>query len=179
MIEDIFRIETKNLFLVPLPNNYIKKCLNGRRTMEEALNLFPVGISIENETSSTIEALKNMISLVEKNIGFEKWFTNWEFVLKEKNRIIGGGAFYGSPCKENGYCPEIAYIIQEEFRNLGYGSEAVKAMTNWALENGAEEVMALIEDFNISSQKLIVKCGFRLDNIENGVITYKIRKKCR
>ena len=176
MIKNIFRIETKNLFLVPLPINYLKKCLNGRRTMEEALNLFPVGISIENETSSTIEALKNMISLVEKNIESEKWFTNWEFVLKEKNRIIGGGAFYGSPCKENCFCPEIAYIIQEEFRNFGYGTEAVRAMTNWAFENGAEEVMALIEDFNISSQKLIGKCGFLIEKIEEGVITYKIRK---
>ena len=144
--------------------------------MEEALNLFPVGIPIENEAPSTIEALKNMISLVEKNIEFKKWFTNWEFVLKEKNRIIGGGAFYGSPSKENNFCPEIAYIIQEEFRNCGYGTEAVKAMTIWAFENGAKEVIALIEDFNISSQKLIKKCGFLRDKIEDGVITYKIRK---
>ena len=176
MIKEIFRLETKNLFLVPLPLDYLKKCLNGRRTMEEALNLFPVGIPLEDENPLTIESLKNMISLVKENIGFEKWFTNWEFVLKEKNRIIGGGAFYGSPSKENGYCPEIAYIIQEEFRNLGYGSEAVKAMTSWAFDNGAEEVMALIEDFNISSQKMIKKCNFKLDNIKNGVLTYKIRK---
>ena len=176
MIKEIFRLETKNLFLVPLPLDYLKKCLNGRRTMEEALNLFPVSIPLENENPLTIESLKNMISLVEENIGFEKWFTNWEFVLTEQNRIIGGGAFYGSPCKENGYCPEIAYIIQEEFRNLGYGSEAVKAMTSWAFDNGAEEVMALIEDFNVFSQKMIEKCEFRLYNIENGVLTYKIKK---
>ena len=176
MIEDIVRIENKNLFLVTLPIDYLTKCLNGRRTMEEALNLFPVGIPLEYENPLTIESLKNMISLVEENIGFEKWFTNWEFVLKEKNRIIGGGAFYGSPCKENGYCPEIAYIIQEEFRNLGYGSEAVKAMISWAFDNGAKEVMALIEDFNVSSQKMIKKCNFKLGNMENGVLTYKIRK---
>ena len=64
MISDIFKIETTNLFLVPLPLSYLKKCLNGRRKMEEALNLNPVGISLECETASTIEALKNMISLV-------------------------------------------------------------------------------------------------------------------
>ena len=175
MISDIFRIETKNLFLVPLPLYYLKKCLNGRQTMEVELGLNPVGIPLECETKETMEALKNMISLVESNLNFEKWFTNWEFVLKERNRIIGGGAFYGSPNVENGFSSEIAYIIQEDFRNFGYGTEAVKAMSSWALENGADEVFALIEDYNISSQKLIKKCGFILKNIENGILTYRKR----
>ena len=65
MISDIFKIETKNLFLVPLPLDYLKKCLNGRRTMEEALGLNPVGIPRECETKETMEALNNMISLAE------------------------------------------------------------------------------------------------------------------
>ena len=175
MISDIFKIETKNLFLVPLPLDYLKKCLNGRRTMQEALGLNPVGIPLECETKETMEALNNMISLVESNLNFEKWFTNWEFVLKDKNRIIGGGAFYGSPNLDNGFVSEIAYIIQNDFRNLGYGSEAVQAMSSWGLQNGAEEIIALIEDYNISSQKLIEKCGFIIDKRENGILTYKKR----
>lgn len=173
MISDIFRIETTNLFLVPLPLNYLKKCLNGRRTMEEALGLSPVGIPLECETKETMKALNNMISLVENNLNFEKWFTNWEFILKEKNRIIGGGAFYGAPNLENAFVVEIAYIIQEDFRNLGFGTEAVKAMSSWALQNGAKEIIALIEDYNISSQKLIEKCGFVRDKRETEILTYR------
>lgn len=56
---------------------------------------------------------------------------------------------------------EIAFFISEEYSNNGYISEASMAMTEWVFTNlKLEYLMAIVELDNISSQRVVEKCGF-------------------
>lgn len=62
---------------------------------------------------------------------------------------------------------EIGYGILEEYQGQGYATEAVKAVTEWALQkNNVTAIEAETDVDNIISQKVLAKCGF----IANGVI---------
>lgn len=56
---------------------------------------------------------------------------------------------------------EIGYGISPEFWGMGYATEAVLAVTNWALEQpGVVYVSAETEADNIASQRVLQKAGF-------------------
>lgn len=56
---------------------------------------------------------------------------------------------------------EIAYFISRDFSGKGYMTEAAKAMTDWAIHFlDLEYLIAIVELDNISSQKVIKKCGY-------------------
>ena len=60
---------------------------------------------------------------------------------------------------------EIAYFISENYINKGYISEASKAMTEWAFTNlKLDYLIAIVEPDNISSQRVVEKCGFTKQN---------------
>jgi RimJ/RimL family protein N-acetyltransferase len=56
---------------------------------------------------------------------------------------------------------EIAYFVSEKYSNNGYISEAVKAMTKWAVDSlKLDYIIAIVELDNFSSQRVVEKCGF-------------------
>lgn len=58
---------------------------------------------------------------------------------------------------------EIGYGIAEDYRNCGYATEAVSALTDWALEQPCLMcVMAETEESNVASQKVLSNAGFKL-----------------
>lgn len=156
--KEIFNLATERLLLIPLTLRHLYLCRTGRRNMEISLGLKAASSGEDLHDPTIREALECMISAVESDLENEKWLTNWEIIKKNENIIIGGMAFYGPPDK-NGIC-EIAYVIQEAYRNSGYGSEAVKALIEWAFKNGAKSVKAEVSKNNIPSEKLLKNIGF-------------------
>jgi len=60
---------------------------------------------------------------------------------------------------------EIAYFISEEYSNKGYVSEASKSMIEWTFTNlKLNYLIAIVEPDNISSQRVVEKCGFTKQN---------------
>ncbi len=56
---------------------------------------------------------------------------------------------------------EIGYGIAENYQSYGYATEAVSALTAWALEQtGVKCVTAETDDNNIASQRVLFKSGF-------------------
>ena len=85
------------------------------------------------------------------------WYAIW-FIERK------GGSYVGDLCFK-GLLPdgsvEIGYGIAEENRGHGYATEAVEAVTAWALEQpGVCRVDAETEPENKASQRVLVKCGF-------------------
>ncbi len=79
--------------------------------------------------------------------------------LKTNSKLIGMVGI--GPKKEVKYEIEVAYYISKEFCNQGYITEAIKALTEWVFENTEiEYLIAIIEPKNLSSQRVIEKCGF-------------------
>lgn len=86
------------------------------------------------------------------------WSCNWAIYHKD-GTLIGGIGFKGAPGKDGKV--EIGYGIDEPYRRHGYGSEAVAALTQWALlQWGVKTVWAQTEPDNAASQALLLKCGF-------------------
>lgn len=87
----------------------------------------------------------------------EKWLCFWEIIRKETRQRIGGLLFKGPP-DENG-AVEIGYGIDEDFRQQGYGLEAVKEGIHWAFAQGAKTVIAKVNPGNTASRSLLKRAG--------------------
>lgn len=99
------------------------------------------------------EMLNGCLSCPEK----WEWYALWMIELPD-------GAHVGELCFKGlgaDGSVEIGYGISEEFRGLGYATEAVSAVTKWALSQpGVSRVEAEAEADNIASIRVLKKCGF-------------------
>ena len=83
-------------------------------------------------------------------------------ILKEKNELIG---WITSGLKDELPPPnrEIGYGISKEYTCKGYATQAAKGLIKYLFENTNCEVLnATALTYNISSNKVIQKCGFSL-----------------
>ncbi|MBO7393880.1 MAG: GNAT family N-acetyltransferase [Abditibacteriota bacterium] len=86
-----------------------------------------------------------------------EWYAPWMIELKDGTHV-GELCFMGPPSEG---AVEIGYGISEEYRNRGYASEAVKALSAWALDRpGVAAVEAETEPGNRASQRVLAKAGF-------------------
>ncbi|MBD0361937.1 MAG: GNAT family N-acetyltransferase [Coleofasciculus sp. C3-bin4] len=87
----------------------------------------------------------------------------WYFVLNNqatKERIlIGNGGLKGQPTSDG--TVEVGYSVLQEFQNVGYGTEAIKALVSWAFKHPeVQRVIAETLPELKSSQRLLEKCQF-------------------
>lgn len=86
-----------------------------------------------------------------------EWYAMWMIELKDGTHI-GELCFKGITEKGR---TEIGYGIADEYRCCGYATEAVSALTDWALKQpGVISVVAETEESNIASQRVLEKAGF-------------------
>ncbi len=115
---------------------------------------------------------------------FESWATHVELhghpsdqaggclVHKLERLAIGQIGFKGQPDTDGSV--EIGYGLNDTHHNLGYASEAVGALVNWALESGfAKRITAETLESNLASNRVLEKLGFarfgmRFDAEEGG-----------
>lgn len=69
------------------------------------------------------------VSKLEKDSTYWIWSSRY-FILKEPRTLIGLGGFKGSPNAAG--LVEIGYSVVPEHQNLGFATEAVKALCDWA-----------------------------------------------
>ena len=85
------------------------------------------------------------------------WYAIW-MIEKKDGDHIGELCFKG--IDESG-STEIGYGIVEEYQGNGYATEAISALTGWALEQtGVTCITAETEESNIASQRVLKKSGF-------------------
>ena len=85
------------------------------------------------------------------------WYALWLIVRKD-GKCIGNLSFKGVP--EEGIA-ELGYGIEEEYRGLGYATEAVETILAWAFDQpGVTSVAAETEAGNAASRRVLEKCGF-------------------
>lgn len=109
----------------------------------------------------------------------EAWLlsTYWQIIpAGTPSVVVGTVGFKGPPI--NGLV-EIGYGLQPPYRHLGYMSEAVPAMCEFAFGQGlypVGRIFAATERGNIASQKVLKKCGFEFSEQRNGLYIW-IRRK--
>jgi RimJ/RimL family protein N-acetyltransferase len=71
---------------------------------------------------------------------------------------------------------EIGYDLVVEARGNGYATEALRTLSAWALEQDAvDTVVAVVEESNVPSQKVVTRAGFTEVSRQEGRITYELR----
>ena len=104
------------------------------------------------------KAYGDMLALMRAQPGNEEYTCDWKICLPD-GTVIGGAGFKGTPDKRGDV--EIGYGIDAQYRCRGYATEAVNAMTAWALtQPGVRRVLAQTEPGNAISQRVLQKCGF-------------------
>jgi RimJ/RimL family protein N-acetyltransferase len=92
-------------------------------------------------------------------------FGVFALVREEDGRAVGGIGFHGCPDEEGRV--EIGYDLVEGARGQGYATEAVTALTEWALARAdVDVVLATIEHDNAASQRVVARAGFTRATVE-------------
>ncbi len=80
-------------------------------------------------------------------------------VRREDGLAVGAMGFHGPPDEEGRV--EIGYDLAESARGNGYATEALRALSRWALARPEVRVLfAVIERDNLPSQGVISRAGF-------------------
>lgn len=72
--------------------------------------------------------------------------------------VVGNAGFHGPPDVDGRV--EIGYAVVSEHRRQGFAEEAVRALLDWAREQGVSRFQAGISPSNVPSLNLVRKLGF-------------------
>ncbi|MFE6333270.1 GNAT family N-acetyltransferase [Streptomyces sp. NPDC057806] len=80
-------------------------------------------------------------------------------VREEDDRAVGALGFHGAPDEEGRV--EIGYDLAESARGNGYATEALRALSRWALaRDDVHTLLATIDRANLPSQAVVTRAGF-------------------
>lgn len=95
-------------------------------------------------------------------------------VRRADGLAIGGLGFHGAP-DEDGRA-EVGYDLVESARGNGYATEALRALSAWALaRDDVRLLFAVIERHNFPSQRVIARAGFKQVSDEGEHFAYELR----
>jgi ribosomal-protein-alanine N-acetyltransferase len=156
----MIEIETKQLKLLALDIESLSLLRQDRILLEKHLDIEFTDHQLSLETKNEIEKeLIYKLSDLQEHTEEYQWYTSWEIILVSRNQSIGSIGFTGIPDEEG--TTGISYFIDERFRKMGYATEAMSAMINWAFMNKqVHRIVAETHFQNYPSIKLLTKCGF-------------------
>jgi RimJ/RimL family protein N-acetyltransferase len=112
----------------------------------------------------TRDAAGMLVKAYEAGVHRPEWGV-FVLVRQKDGRAVGGMGFHGAP-DEDGRV-EVGYDLAESTRGHGYATEALQALTEWALSR--DEVRALvatIDQDNAASQRVVARAGFHRAPVE-------------
>ena len=158
-------ISTPRLTLLPLTQEQLNLFVHGIDQLEPTLDLRP---SLREETEPLLGVLIYFtLPRLGDPIKYPPLFnTLWIAVDNHRRQIVASAKFKGVP-DETGTI-EIGYGTYPVFQRLGYMTEMVTGLLDWASQQpGVRRVVADTDTENVASQKVLEKCGFRLfDRVE-------------
>ncbi|MFD3733181.1 GNAT family N-acetyltransferase [Streptomyces sp. NPDC058632] len=106
---------------------------------------------------------------------FRPEWTAYVLVRREDDLAVGAMGFHSAP-DEDGRV-EIGYDLVEGARGHGYATEALRALSAWALaQDGVRTVTAVIERDNTPSQNVVTRAGFTRAAEPEGEYVYELRR---
>lgn len=98
----------------------------------------------------------------------DPFFTLYVIRTSDDGVAIGGIGFFGTP--DEGGSVELGYGLVEAVRGRGFATEALTALTQHALSNGARRIRADTAFDNLASQHVLAKAGFSEVSRSGGLI---------
>lgn len=101
---------------------------------------------------------------------------SWLILRKSDDVIIGDAGFKGKPNSKKEV--EIGYGLLESVCGLGYATEAVRGLLDWAFNTTAvDKVVAETDVNNISSIRVLEKVGMEKRKSKEDLIYWKLSKR--
>ena len=151
-------IETERLLLIPATLELAETELNNIELFSKLLNA-----QIPNNwpPETLADARQFFLDLIEKNPDWVGWLA-WYSVLKPVNNempvLVGSAGFIGAPDEYK--TVETGYSVLPQYEGLGYATEMVIALSNWAKAEGVKKIIAHTDDDNLKSQRVLLKASF-------------------
>ena len=129
------------------------------------LIFYPIGDEeieklIENEKDPALkQAYSEMLEGCRREPEIRIWFAPWVMELRSRPSVVVGD--FGFKGISSDGMVEIGYGLREGFCGNGYMTEAVKVVSQWALNQpNVSRVEAETDPDNAASQKILAACGF-------------------
>ncbi|UFU00909.1 GNAT family N-acetyltransferase [Radiobacillus kanasensis] len=107
----------------------------------------------------------------------ELGFGSWIILENASENLIGNIGFKGRSDEQPPYTLDIGYEILPKYRNQGYATEAVKYLTEWALEQSTvEKVTASCDISNTISQRVLINNSYEKYKHERSFVSYQKTK---
>ena len=149
-------IETERLELIPLSPRQLKLWAEDVAALEKEL---AAAYMAEPMEGCFLDIVMGQLKITEKDPDNYLWHSFW-LMLRKNDRVIIGSADFKDIPDENG-AVEIGYGLGKNFEHMGYMTEAVIAMCDWALmQSGVTSVIAETDPDGLASQKILERCGF-------------------
>ncbi len=117
----------------------------------------------------------NQPSAAEAKQQFEARLPDWHanadhwlcFTIRDKhtNAFIGVTGLRRAPG-----AAEVGFILHPSYFGLGYGTESLQALTQYASTLGFPRIRANITEGNTASIRVVEKCGYTLVNVTEGAV---------
>jgi ribosomal-protein-alanine N-acetyltransferase len=93
----------------------------------------------------------------------------WIVIARKGRAVVGSAGFQGAPSEQ---AIELGFGIHAEYRNLGYASEAARALISWGLcQSDVGRIIAKCDPTNAASLRVLEKAGMnRVEETEGMVL---------
>lgn len=148
-------LETERLRIVALTPEQFGMLLDTPERLERSL-----GVALgEPLDGHALEAMRGLYAEAhERRDGFP-WMTSWQIILKAERTAVGSACFMAPP--DGCGVVEVGYGLHARFRGRGFMTEALGALSRWALDQPrVREVVAETERDNAASRNVLERCGF-------------------
>lgn len=164
-------LETERLILYALSRDQLDLALNQieRLAADLRVQLLPDVFSEESRQAMMIKISR--MDHVDRRL--HPWYTYFLLVRSSDRQAVGVCGFKGGPTLFGSV--ELGYAMHENFRNLGYMTEAVKVLVGWAFQHEeCHRVTAETLRDNFASQHVVQKAGLTLDRTAENMLYWKI-----
>ena len=148
-------LRTPRLELVPLDPRAISQLIQGDRAAAEAT----IGAVLPQEfpTAGDLNGfLPIQLRRMQESPDRHDWMAR--LMVSRQREIIGHCGFHGPP--EVIGRAEIGYTVFTPYRGQGFAKEAARALIEWALAQGEQEVFASVAPANQPSLAVVRSLGF-------------------
>lgn len=151
------KLETMRLTIVPLNHDQLKLYMEPEHALERSLGLQTGSRTISKALSEALQ--KSILPKVAANPQDFLFLSIWTIISKKEGIMVGDLCFKGCP-NDDGEV-EIGYGTYETLQGRGYMTEAVGAVTNWALsQSDIKAVLAETAPDNLASHRVLEKNHF-------------------
>ena len=163
--------DNENIIVFPLVKDEIALLKNDKEYFENYLNL-KYNADFEFDENGWMQ---KQFKLFKKSRSKLPWCSIWVITSAKDKAIIGTINFKNSPYKTK--IVEVGFFVNQNHRNNGYATTALKLFSNWAFDNKVKKIVAVVDKNNIPSQKVLEKNNFVVDKKEKNTIFYSKERK--